>query len=83
MTDTPVIFERGLATIRIADVAVVVDVSAIGGFGERPRVIDPSGPASGPERSASGSAPASAACPVPAMPATGSPRWSTPAALAA
>lgn len=34
MMDSPVIFERGLATIRIADVAVVIDVSAIRSVGE-------------------------------------------------
>jgi chemotaxis signal transduction protein len=40
MTDTQVIFERGLATIRIADVAVLVDVSAIRGVAERAGLVD-------------------------------------------
>ncbi|HEY5951292.1 MAG TPA: hypothetical protein VIV40_37625 [Kofleriaceae bacterium] len=35
MTEAPVIFERGLATIHMGEIDIVVDLSAIGGFGER------------------------------------------------
>jgi hypothetical protein len=34
MTDAPLIFEHGLATIRIAGIDIMLDLSSIAGFGE-------------------------------------------------